>query len=165
MDTRRTNVTVHVVPIDISEDRQGAFFAQYGKVERVGGVISKAGISTGDALIEITLTRKNFNDIPNVIMCRDRRILVVVEGYKPYCWACGISGHMAKACPGKKTAPQLTAAPVTTTSAATEAEPSKTPGEGWKEVVAKGFKQKASPSSTQKEVTPKLKHPPKVKPV
>lgn len=138
---------MHGVPIDISEDRLGAFFAQYGKVEWVAGIVSKAGIATGDVLIEITLTRKNFNDIPNIIMCRDRQMLVVVEGRKPNCWACRISGHMAKACPGKKTAPQPTASPVATTSAMTEAEPCKTPGVGWKEVVAKGRKQKAGPSS------------------
>lgn len=44
MGTRRTNVTVHGVPIDISEDHLGAFFAQYGKIEKVATVMSKAGI-------------------------------------------------------------------------------------------------------------------------
>lgn len=79
MGTRRTNVTVHGVPIDISEDRLGAFFALYGKVEKV------TGIATGDVTIEITLTRKNFIDIPNILMCRERRMIVVVEGRRPYC--------------------------------------------------------------------------------
>lgn len=33
-------------------------------------------------------------------------MLVVVEGRRPYCWACGASGHMYKACPGRKTVPR-----------------------------------------------------------
>lgn len=73
MGTRRT-VTVHGVPIDISEDRLGAFFAHYGKVEKVTGVISKAGIATGDIVLEITLTCQNFIDIPNILMCREKDV-------------------------------------------------------------------------------------------
>lgn len=41
MGTRRTNVTMHGVPIDITEDRLGAFFAQYGRVEKVAAVIRR----------------------------------------------------------------------------------------------------------------------------
>lgn len=35
MGTRRRKVTLHGVPVDISGDRLGAFFAQYGDLEKV----------------------------------------------------------------------------------------------------------------------------------
>lgn len=74
---RRTKVTVHGVSVNITEDRMEAFYAQYGKVEEVSGVISKAGIATGDIVLQVTL-------IPNVLMCRERRMLLVVEGRRLY---------------------------------------------------------------------------------
>lgn len=44
MGTRKTSITVHDVPADISEDRMGAFFAKYREVDEVGVVMSKFGI-------------------------------------------------------------------------------------------------------------------------
>lgn len=38
--------------------------------------------------------------------CRDRMIPFDVEGRSPYCWPCGASGHMPKACHVKKAVPQ-----------------------------------------------------------
>lgn len=78
MDTRRTRITVHGVPVDISGDRLGAFFAQYGLVEEVIKTISKAGIATEDFVWQVTLRRKRFVEIPNVLICRDKMIPVVV---------------------------------------------------------------------------------------
>lgn len=80
----------------ITEDHVGAFFAEYGPVEVVTAIKSKAGISTGD------LNREAFKNIPNIITCRDRSIYVVVEGRRPFCWVCSKPGHLAKSCPGKK---------------------------------------------------------------
>lgn len=45
MSTRRTIVMLHGVTVDITEDRMGAFFAEYEKVDEVSKVISKTGIS------------------------------------------------------------------------------------------------------------------------
>lgn len=63
MGSRNRKVTVHGVHVDITEVQMRAFFTQYGKVEEVSGVISKAGIATGDIVIQVTLTRRSFNDI------------------------------------------------------------------------------------------------------
>lgn len=127
-------------------------------MEKVSTVVSKTGIATGDVAVEITLNRQNFAEIPNIILYRDRRMLVVVEGRKPYC---GMQEHMAKACPGKK----LTLRP-TRVAATTSTEPSKVPGD-WKEVVTKGRKQKAGPSSPQKDdpLKQQQQHPTKKKSV
>lgn len=46
MGTRKTRFTVHGVPVDISEDCVGAFFAKYGQVEGVNAVTSKSSIAT-----------------------------------------------------------------------------------------------------------------------
>lgn len=65
--TRKTRITVHCVPVDISEDRMEAFFAKYRQVNEIIAVISKSGIATGDIVIQVTLTRQNFGEIPNVL--------------------------------------------------------------------------------------------------
>lgn len=78
MGTRKTKVTVHGVPVDITVDRMGAFFAQYGKVKEVPGVISKVDIATGNIVLQVTLTRRSFSDIPNILVSREKRMLVVV---------------------------------------------------------------------------------------
>lgn len=56
MGTRRTKITVHGVPVDISEDCVGSFFAKYGQVE-VCAINSKCGIVTGDIELHVILTR------------------------------------------------------------------------------------------------------------
>lgn len=58
----RTKITVHGIPINISGDRLGAFFAQYGDIE-VSTSVSKAGIATRDFIFHVTLTRKSFGEI------------------------------------------------------------------------------------------------------
>lgn len=49
--TRRTEINIHVVPVDISGDRLGAYFAQFSKVENVSTLVSKAGIATKDFVL------------------------------------------------------------------------------------------------------------------
>lgn len=58
--TRKTQVTLHGVPLYISEDQLGYFFAQFCEVSDVSPVKSKTGIATGDMENWITVTRKNF---------------------------------------------------------------------------------------------------------
>lgn len=53
---QKIGITVHGVPVDISEDRMGAFFAKYELVEEVCAVISKSGIATGDIVLQVTMT-------------------------------------------------------------------------------------------------------------
>lgn len=45
----------------------------------------------------LTVNRKNF--MSNI--CGGRPIHVVVEGYRPFCWASEKAGHISKASPGK----------------------------------------------------------------
>lgn len=107
----------------LAKIRWGPFFAKYGQVDEVGAVISKSGIATGDIVLQVSLTRHSSVEIPNLLMCREKRMLVVVEGRHPFCWTCGASGHMSTACPRKKVAAQPqanTTAAATITVAATE---------------------------------------------
>lgn len=80
----------------------GAFFAKHGQVDEVGAVRSKTGIATGDMVLQVVLTQHSFHDISNALTCRDKRMLIVVDGEKPCCWICGLTVYMSKACPRKK---------------------------------------------------------------
>lgn len=92
--------------------------------------------------IHITLNRKNFQEILNILVCRDRKMLVVVEGRRPCCWSCGVSRHMAKECTGKNVQSPPHLASTTAARAAVQAEEGTSKMDGaWKEVT-KG--QKAS---------------------
>lgn len=96
MATCRTRITVHGVPMDIFEDKMEAFFLKFSKVEEVKALLGKSSIETGDVDLQVTLTQRSFGEIPNILLCRERRILVAVEGWRPCCWSCRASGHMAK---------------------------------------------------------------------
>lgn len=84
LGTRRTKITIHGVPVDISGDRLGAFFVQYGGVEQVSASVSKVGLATGDIVLHVTLTRRSFGEIHNTLMCWERIMPIVVEG-RPHC--------------------------------------------------------------------------------
>lgn len=111
MGTRKSKITVHGVTVDIYKDRMGAFFAIFGQVDEVNAIRSKTGISTGDIVLQVVLTRQSFLDITTVLTCRNKRMLVVVEGRRPCCWSCGAVGHMSNACPEKKQEEPTTSIP------------------------------------------------------
>lgn len=115
MGTRKTQITVHGVPVDIPEERMGAFFAKYGQVQEVSAVRSKAGIATGDIVLQVVLTWQSFQNIPYILTCREQRMFEVVEGRGPCCRACCSVGHKAKECPGKKAEKTQKNAPPTAT--------------------------------------------------
>lgn len=48
MSITKTKVTFHGVPLYITENHLGFFFAKFGEVAGVSSVKSKAGIATGD---------------------------------------------------------------------------------------------------------------------
>lgn len=83
MGTQRTRIIVHGMPIDICEDHMGAFFSSYGQVEEVTFITSKSGITTGNIVLEVTLTHQAFGNIANILMCRKKWMLVVVEATDP----------------------------------------------------------------------------------
>lgn len=154
-------MTVHRIPVDIPDDRMGAFFTKFGEVNEVKALSSKAGIETGDMEIQITLNRKDFQEIPNILVCRDWRMLVVVEGRKPWCWSCGVSGHMVKESSSKKNTraparPESTVAKTATIAAGPAEEgTSKSDGE-WKE-VSRGRKLSSVSSPPDKEMSQEKK--------
>lgn len=61
--------------------RMEALFAKYGQVEEVCDVISKSGIVTGDIVLQMTMTLQSFEEIPNDLMCRDKRMLCTTLGH------------------------------------------------------------------------------------
>lgn len=115
--------------------------------------------------LQVILTRQSFGKIPNVLRCREKRMFVIVENQRLFCWTWGASVHMSKACPGKKVAaaqPQPTTTTATTTTvaavAATEAE--KAPNGVWTD--GKREKKATNPLSPQQQKVPppKQQHPP-----
>lgn len=56
MGTILTKITSDGVPVDISEDRLGVFFAQYAPAEEVNATVSKSRIATVDFVLQVTLT-------------------------------------------------------------------------------------------------------------
>lgn len=92
--------------MDIAGDRLGDFLARYVQVEDVLATMSKAGIVTGDFVLEVTLICKDFTEIPKDLMCQERMIFMVVVGSRPTCWSRGASGRMSKECPDKNMASQ-----------------------------------------------------------
>lgn len=65
-------------------------------------VKSKTGLATGDMEIWVIVIPENLMEIPNMLMCGDRFIYVVVEGRRPLWWACGDAWHLSKLFPRKK---------------------------------------------------------------
>lgn len=74
-------MTVHGMPMDITEDQIGIFFTQYRQVEDISAVISKAGIATKDFVLQMTVTCRSFVEIPNILMYWEKRMFVVMEGH------------------------------------------------------------------------------------
>lgn len=82
MDTRKTKVTLHKVPLCISEDHLGLFFAKSGAVADLSAVKSKAGFATGDVETTITVDRKIFHGLnqhavmwwPSYLCCSGRTL-------------------------------------------------------------------------------------------
>lgn len=85
MSTPKTRITIHAVSMYISKDHLGAFFSDFGPVEEVSSIKSRAGFATSDYKVMVTLTRPKFNEFPNVITSCGRNIYVVAEGHRPNC--------------------------------------------------------------------------------
>lgn len=81
--TRRTQITVLGVSVDISVHRLPAYFEQYGEVETLLASVSKAEIATGEFVLYRTLTRKNFGEILNTLICLERIMLLIVAERHP----------------------------------------------------------------------------------
>lgn len=56
-----TQITLHKVPIYITEEHFGAFLSDYGPVMELTSIKSKLDIATSDFEVMVTLTRPKFN--------------------------------------------------------------------------------------------------------
>lgn len=65
----------------------------------------KVAIATGDVEVLLTMNRKNFMEMPDILTCGRRYIYMVVEGRSPLCWSSGTVGHLSKERPWKTTQP------------------------------------------------------------
>lgn len=94
--TRKTRITVHGVPVDISEDCVcvwgGGLLCQVWPSGRCHCCYKQVQ----HCHCNVFLTCQSFGEVPNILMCRNKRMLVVLEGHRPYCWLYGASGTCQK---------------------------------------------------------------------
>ena len=83
------------VPAYFTGEVLASFLNAFGRVEEIN-LGSAARSAYGDYTFRLCLTR-----IPEVIVSRERQIMVVVEGRRPRRWGSKQLGHIAKFCPGK----------------------------------------------------------------
>ena len=153
LGTRRIRVTVCNVPAFITGEELAAFFSAYGRVEEINLLRSAAGTAYGDYVFRLCFNSEGFQAIPEVIVSKERQMILVVEGRRPRCWSSKQVGHIAKFCPKKdqQNSAATTAATATTTNTVTTATISSEPStdkesgqaqlkkdeEGWTEVTRK----------------------------
>lgn len=116
MGIRKTRVTLHGVFMNLTEEQLGILFSKFGEVGMSQTQLQNC-IATGDYVLQITISRKNFMAIPDIISCCSRNIFVIVEGRRSHCRYCGVAVHLSKACYGKNSVPKpaTPVAPATTT--------------------------------------------------
>lgn len=102
MGIRKTQITIHRVPLDVTKNHLGAFFMTNGKVATVSQFSANQALQLA---LEVTVRRETFVNIPNMVVSRGRSIYVVVEDRLSRLWLCGAAGYIAKLCPGKNTTP------------------------------------------------------------
>lgn len=89
MVPQRKRVTVLA---NIPEDRLAAYFSKFGFINDVSQIMSKAGISTRDFVLQVIMDRKLFLDIPDTLACRQCKMFVIVDGRRSHCWTCNAVG-------------------------------------------------------------------------
>ena len=78
--TRRIRVTVCNVPATVTGEVLAAFISRYGRVEESNLLRSASGTAYGDHVFRLCLTREGFQATPEIIISRERQMMVVVEG-------------------------------------------------------------------------------------
>lgn len=58
---------LHGVPLYISKDNVGFFYSKFGEVADMSTVKRKARIATGDVEVMLTVNRKHFMEITNIL--------------------------------------------------------------------------------------------------
>lgn len=107
MSTQKTRITLHRVPMYITEDH----FADYGPVVGVYTIKTKWGIASSDFEVLVTLTRPKFKVVPNIITFGCRNIFVIVDSCRLFFWVCGAAEHLGNLCLIKKPRPRTKPTP------------------------------------------------------
>lgn len=110
---------------------------------------SKAGIATRDVEVMVTLNVLRTYSIQFYVATE--AFFVVVEGYRHFCWVCGVAGHLAKTCPTKKPVLLMKQALVPTSELPREEVTKKASGSEWTEVLKR--RAKVATSSPQHVAT------------
>ena len=118
MGTCRVRVTVCNVPATITGEVLAAFLSRYGRVEESNLLRSTSGTAYKDHVFRLCLTREGFQAIPELIISRERQMMVV-EGRRPRCWSCKQPGHISRFCPKKDPPSAAVSTASTTTTTAT----------------------------------------------
>lgn len=127
-------------------------FMKYGKMEGVSFVLNKSGFATGEFKLQVTMTWKEFLNIPDVSTYRGRSIYIIAEGRLPYCCSYGATRHLGKSYSGKNQAPSPK--PITPPKEAVGLEISNQVPSEWIGAAKKGFKaakQAESPMKLQQK--------------
>lgn len=80
MSTHRTRITIHGLLLNINKDHMGAFFVLYGQVEEAAHILC---VPSKNFSVQVILDRMKLQEIPDILVCRSKRIFVVVEGRRP----------------------------------------------------------------------------------
>ena len=115
METRRVRVTVCNVPATITGEVLASSLSKYRRVKESNLLRSAAGTAYGDHVFRLCLTREGFQGIPEVIISREKQMMVVAEGRRLRCWCCKQLGHISKFYP-KKDPPKAAASTASTTT-------------------------------------------------
>ena len=131
MGRRHTTLTLYNVPVNITKECLGAYFARWGDVETIIAGRLKCGVFSANWRISMKTTTADYEKIPDYLICRGQQVTVVVEGRKGYCFSCRQQGHLARDCPLRKTKqqqqqPQQQPTPKTYAKASTPTAPTAT---------------------------------------
>ena len=96
MGTRRVRVTMCNVPAFLMGDVLASYLSKYGRVEEVALQRSANGTAYGDYTFRICLSREGFQAITEIIISRDRQMMIIVESRRPRCWNCKQLGQRNK---------------------------------------------------------------------
>ena len=123
-------MTVCNVLVFIPGEVLASFLSAYGRVEEINLLRSAAGAAYGDYMFRLCLTREGFSAIPEIIISRERQMMVIVEGRRSRCWGCKQLGHIAKFCPPKDQQNATAATVATATKVITASISSEQPTKG-----------------------------------
>ena len=97
MGTRRVQITVCNVPVNLPGEVIVSYLSAFGRTEEMTQMRATAGTAQGDHGFQLCLDRGGFQAISDTFYFKHRLVVVVVvEGRRPRYWSCKQVGHLAK---------------------------------------------------------------------